>query len=327
MEELQDFNEEELNENKTTNLQERASDNPKYDIEIETRSINTKEYLGFTAILMFLIFYFAIPDFKHFINKNYEYIDQNPDVFFIFIAVIVVPVSLFIIYLILKLIKNVWRSYSVLKFRIKLTLVRLNFVYFAFIDLLFATFLPYKSSSWQVIVISVSILIFLNYFFLEYEPVIQEQRKIHKMMEDGEEPPLSPSLIFSVPAFLIFVIVYFGNLNFRIAFGRFLENVVGDDTFYYMLFWLFLVFSIFWSAVDYFITIATSYIKSQTNKKKYYIKLAITLGVIYLVVKIVIFNITEDLDAYGSSLTSMGVTALSSFVFKGAKRVLEKRKE
>jgi len=291
--------------------------------EIEVYKVPISDYLMITGTIVCIIFYSTIPGFQSWVLLNFDYITRTLDVGFVFVLVAIIPFVVYYLRLIFRILRHFWTAYSFLKFRINLTILRFNIIYFGVASMLIASIFRIPILSWITLLCAFVLVILLNYFFISYEDIRKDQIYFEKQRLAGEKEDIliHPIIVYGLgPTLIIVIPIYFlGDGTLKAFFDAIWLNYIAIDFGFPFVFWLTISLSVLWWFIAYLIVIFSNVYQKYQNKILKYSKFLIFLLALYLIVKLFIFNFTWNMQEPYESLTSLGITGGSGLVLKFAK--------
>lgn len=273
----------------------------------------------------FIILYFNNLSFKEWVIKNIAYIHNNYDVMIFFYLVFVIPYLLFWISLITKFIKYLWISYNYLSVIIFMRKIRINISIFGFLSVFLAFSLNKNLlENWWIMIISFIALIIINYFLIKknyYDQIVIEEAKKISIPKNERKIELTPTQsIIMIFAFLI-PFLYF-------SIPQLQESVQGigillkQDMLSLILLIISLMFSFLWFFVAFISEAIRKFFESHKEKFIFYGQMLIVIMVLYVISKIIIFNLPTLLPDPYPSVLSMIISTSTGILSRYSKEII-----
>lgn len=265
--------------------------------------------------------------FSEFIDLNILYIMDNYDLLLLAIIFVIIPYVWYWICIFGRIIRKLWVTFRLISVRLALKIFRSNIAIFGFSSVILALALDKPFLSEFVALPSFIIWIIINWAFLDYDALKEQEDELVALYKTQAKrvPEFS---IFQIGSFILFII-NFALLELKLPNGTTLKDSelsilsrIMSDIPLGILFWITFVFTFLWFFVSFFFGILIDFIMKRKDKINFYIQLIFFLAIIYIIAKIVIYNIIQGQTREVQTLYSVIITAISGLLLKKSKSIV-----
>jgi len=295
------------------------------------RELKFRDYFIWVAVFIYLALYYNISTFRSFIETNLKFIESHYDVLIFFFIVLVIPLVLYFVGLFFRILRKVWLAFSLLKVRIIFSIVRINICFFGYITMPFALVTHLSFSHWGVWIFGLLILFAFNSFEIWrinnerscfYDSIAEDQDVNEKLRKEGKKEIIliHPLLLILYPVILVLFLIYkFGDPIITESVDTFWAINITNDIIFIVIFWITIIFSICWWLLSFLIVIVVGLYEKYEDQISKFGKILYFCCVMYLIAKLIIFNLTAEMEEPGTSLTSLAISGGSGTILRFAK--------
>jgi hypothetical protein len=235
--------------------------------------------------------------FRDFVDINIAYLNSAWDVLILFYAFVLIPFILQWIIIIWKIIKVLWFSYNTIYLRFYFRVVRINLsIGGAILLFIHLQIHEHILNIWSILIVSI-VLLLLNTralgFGLVYDKIKEEEIKLTEEVM-GKKTEIS--LTYFQMAFLVILVFCF---VFYYSIPEFQAKVdstwfdIQSDPLVLVIFITTSLFSVLWFLCSFLISVILMLMTKYKEKLTYLVKILSFIAYIYLITKIITFNIPQ----------------------------------
>ena len=264
------------------------------------------------------IIYFAVREFvpavRFYIDLNLNYIWANIDVAIMFIVAIIVPIIMYIIFILVIIVHFFWYDVSTAQLRAGFDYFRFNFSVVVGIMTAMTFLFKIPFTTWYSILIGIVVVIILDIFFISFKDMLEEEKKRQHQI-GTPEASFGAIIVFMIIGIclIVGVVIYFNNSSFEGTVNSVLNTVSSDivfETCVYIALILSFFLPLFSLIADFVARLFEKYHDTIIRVGKF----LFFLMILYLIVKLVMFNVATFAPEPYPTLLSVGASAVGGII-------------